>query len=86
MGWRTTLTQLCRGRICPGRVFADTSVFISCVMILAVFNITPYMEDGKAVMPDLVQCTGTISHPSEFKCEITARSPKAVALINADSL
>ncbi|KAK2461242.1 hypothetical protein APHAL10511_006769 [Amanita phalloides] len=71
-------------RICPGRLLVDTSVFLSCVMTLAVFNITPYMENGKAVIPDLDQCTGINSHPSKFKCQITPRSAKALALINAE--
>ncbi|KAK2461241.1 hypothetical protein APHAL10511_006768 [Amanita phalloides] len=79
------LTQFYRGRICPGRLLVDTSVFLSCVMTLAVFDITPYMEDGKAVMPDLDQRTGLVSHPSKFKCQITPRSPNALALlINAE--
>ncbi|KAK2461240.1 hypothetical protein APHAL10511_006767 [Amanita phalloides] len=78
--------QFYRGRICPGRLLANMSVFLSCAMALAVFDITPYMENGKAVMPDLDQRTGIVSHPSKFKCQITPRSPKALALINADLL
>ncbi|KAF8624702.1 hypothetical protein AX17_007033 [Amanita inopinata Kibby_2008] len=69
-------------RICPGRVLADASVFITCAMTLAVFNITPHVEDGKPVMPDLKQTTGTVSHPSEFKCRIIPRSRKAFELID----
>ncbi|KAF8348622.1 cytochrome P450 [Amanita rubescens] len=78
--------DLCFGfgrRICPGRVLADVSVFLSCAVTLAVFKITPHMENGKPVMPDLTQSTGTISHPSEFKCTIKPRSQKALELINA---
>jgi len=76
--------EICFGfgrRICPGRVLADISVFISCAMTLAVFNITPYVENGMPVTPDLTQSTGTISHPSPFKCTITPRSRKALQLI-----
>ncbi|KAJ4490596.1 cytochrome P450 [Lentinula aciculospora] len=71
-------------RICPGRVLADASVFISCAMALAVFNISKYSEDGVVIEPDTDQSTGTISHPSSFKCTISPRSDKAVTLIQAD--
>ena len=43
-----------------GRVLADISVFLSCAMTLSVFNITPHMENGTPIMPDLTQSTGTI--------------------------
>jgi len=68
-------------RICPGRVLADASIFISCAMVLAVFNVSKYSEDG---FIDTDQSTGTISHPSVFKCSISPRSDRAVALIQAD--
>ncbi|KAJ3983979.1 cytochrome P450 [Lentinula detonsa] len=71
-------------RICPGRVLADASVFISCAMALAVFNISKYSENGVVIEPDRNQSSGTISHPSSFKCTISPRSDKAVALIQAD--
>jgi len=71
-------------RICPGRVLADASVFISCAMALAVFSISKYSEDGVIVEPDTEQNSGTISHPSTFRCIISPRSDKAVALIQAD--
>ncbi|PFH50869.1 hypothetical protein AMATHDRAFT_60362 [Amanita thiersii Skay4041] len=71
-------------RICPGRLLADTSIYMACAMSLAVFDITPHIENGKAIMPNMEQSTGTISHPSEFKCTIVPRSRKALALISAD--
>lgn len=80
--------QICFGfgrRICPGRVLADASVFISCAMSLAVFNISKYVEDGRAIEPVVDQTTGTISHPTSFQCTIKPRSEKAVALINAEA-
>ncbi|KAF8624474.1 hypothetical protein AX15_005857 [Amanita polypyramis BW_CC] len=70
-------------RICPGRILTDVSIFISCAMTLAVFNITPYTKDGKPVIPDLEQTTGVLSHPSKFKYNITPRSQKVLALVNA---
>jgi cytochrome P450 len=71
-------------RICPGRVLADSSLFISCAMSLAVFDITKYSKDGVVVEPVVEQKTGTISHPKPFKFSIKPRSQKALDLINAD--
>ncbi|KAJ7460740.1 cytochrome P450 [Mycena latifolia] len=68
-------------RICPGRVLADASVFISCAMALAVFNISKHPEGGEI---DLEQGVGTISHPTAFKCLIEPRSEKALDLIQGD--
>ncbi|KAF9267070.1 cytochrome P450 [Marasmius fiardii PR-910] len=69
-------------RICPGRVLADASVFISCAMILACFDIKKHPQDTE--LPDTKQSTGTISHPSSFKCSIVPRSEKAISLIQED--
>ncbi|THU84116.1 cytochrome P450 [Dendrothele bispora CBS 962.96] len=80
--------DLCFGfgrRICPGRVLADASVFISCAMILAVFDISPYVENGVPdAPPDIEQEPGLVSHPSKFRCSITPRSNKALSLIMGD--
>jgi hypothetical protein len=43
-----------------GRVLADSSLFISCAMSLAVFDITKYSKDGVVVEPVFEQRTGTI--------------------------
>ncbi|KAK1216462.1 hypothetical protein PQX77_020931 [Marasmius sp. AFHP31] len=71
-------------RICPGRVLADASVFISCASLLACFDISPHVKDGVPTPIDREQTTGTISHPNAFKCKIVPRSEKAVSLIQAD--
>ena len=47
-------------RICPGKVLADASVFISCAMVLSVFNVTKYSENGRIIEPVVDQTTGTI--------------------------
>ncbi|KAF8817026.1 cytochrome P450 [Phlegmacium glaucopus] len=72
-------------RICPGRVLADSSLFITCAMTLAVFDITKYSQDGVVVEPIIEQTTGTISHPKPFKCSIKPRSQKALDLISVDA-
>ncbi|KAF7762119.1 hypothetical protein Agabi119p4_8712 [Agaricus bisporus var. burnettii] len=75
--------QACFG-ICPGRIMAEASIFISCAMTLAAFNISKYEENGQVIEPIVDQTTGTISHPVAFKCSIKPRSEKALALINAE--
>ncbi|EMD40455.1 hypothetical protein CERSUDRAFT_80124 [Gelatoporia subvermispora B] len=68
-------------RICPGLYLADTSVFLSCAMSLAAFNISKVVEDGKAIEPVIEYSSGTISHPAPFPCSIKPRSAKAESLI-----
>ncbi|KAJ7480162.1 cytochrome P450 [Mycena galericulata] len=68
-------------RICPGRVLADASVFITVAMTLAMFNISKHF-DGSEI--NVEQTTGVISHPSAFKCSIQPRSEKARDIIQAD--
>ncbi|KAJ6561174.1 cytochrome P450 [Mycena vulgaris] len=83
-GKEAELNPHCSGfrfRICPGRGLADASIFISCAMALAVFNISAHPEDGAI---DLEQTTGIISHPSTFRCLIEPRSEKALDLIQGD--
>ncbi|KAG5716246.1 O-methylsterigmatocystin oxidoreductase [Termitomyces sp. T112] len=71
-------------RICPGLHLADASIFISCVMSLAVFDITKSIENGVVIEPVHDHTEGTISHPKPYKCTIKPRSDKAVSLIVAE--
>ncbi|KAF9011764.1 cytochrome P450 [Cyathus striatus] len=71
-------------RICPGRVLADASIFISVTMSLAVFDISKHSENGKVIEPVVEQTPGTISHPTPFLCSINPRSEKTRALINSE--
>jgi hypothetical protein len=48
--WRVT-------RVCPGRLLADASIFISCALSLAVFNIRPSKD---AATVDVEQMPGII--------------------------
>ncbi|KAJ7624408.1 cytochrome P450 [Roridomyces roridus] len=68
-------------RICPGRVLADASVWMTAAMSLAVFKIGRHPKYSHI---DLDVTSGTISHPSHFKCSIEPRSQKALELILAD--
>ncbi|KAF8648401.1 hypothetical protein AX16_006310 [Volvariella volvacea WC 439] len=64
-------------RICPGRLMAEASIFISCATILSTFNIT---ENPKAGLKYEVE-SSTISHLKPFKCDLKPRSAKAIELI-----
>ncbi|KDR77000.1 hypothetical protein GALMADRAFT_66106 [Galerina marginata CBS 339.88] len=72
-------------RICPGRVLADASLFISCAMSLAVFDVTKKTVDGIVVEARQAQTTGTISHLKPFQCSIKPRSQRAADLITDET-
>ncbi|CDO75200.1 hypothetical protein BN946_scf184794.g7 [Trametes cinnabarina] len=63
-------------RICAGRHFADTFVFIIVASVLHTLNIErPFDANEKPVRSHR-------SYPEPFKCRITPRSSQAEALIN----
>ncbi|EAU84014.2 cytochrome P450 [Coprinopsis cinerea okayama7 len=68
-------------RICPGRILADASVYISVAMLIATFNVSKAVKNGEVVEPPLGQTSGTVSHPLAFECTIKPRSQKAIDLI-----
>lgn len=41
---------------------AEASIFISCAMTLAAFNISKYEENGQVIEPIVDQTTGTIRY------------------------
>ncbi|KIY61912.1 cytochrome P450 [Cylindrobasidium torrendii FP15055 ss-10] len=60
-------------RICPGRLLADVSVFITLAMSLAAFNIQPVVEGGKPAPPVYASEGGPVDRLVSFKCSITPR-------------
>ncbi|KAF8523756.1 cytochrome P450 [Hysterangium stoloniferum] len=66
-------------RACPGRVMAESGLFIAVASILHVFNIVlprgAPPPDGNAFTP------GLFSRPTPFKCSLVPRSIAAEALI-----
>ncbi|KAF7342508.1 Cytochrome P450 [Mycena venus] len=70
-------------RICAGKLFADTSLFLTCSMILSVFDINKVYKNGLAVEPTLGQTNGTISQPLPFECTVIPRSDQTRALIES---
>ncbi|TBU44032.1 O-methylsterigmatocystin oxidoreductase [Dichomitus squalens] len=69
-------------RICPGRYFADTALFINVASVLHVFDITPPLdENGNPIRVKMEMSDGFISYPEDCRCTIRPRSEKAAALI-----
>lgn len=69
-------------RICPGRFFADSALYINIVQSLATFNFRKAVgKDGKEIEVDIRVKPGVLSYPTEFQFQITPRSPHHVELI-----
>jgi len=69
-------------RLCPGMHLAQSSLWLTCAMSLAVFNIEKSVDGfGNVVEPATRYSGGTISHPPPFKCAIKPRSEKSAALV-----
>ncbi|CCL99947.1 uncharacterized protein FIBRA_01972 [Fibroporia radiculosa] len=75
-------------RICPGRTFGDSTVWLAFVSMLSVFDIRKARDAaGQEITPAPDFSDGLIRHPPSFKCDITPRSSKAaelIALANVD--
>ncbi|KAG8704975.1 hypothetical protein FRC08_001915 [Ceratobasidium sp. 394] len=69
-------------RQCPGINVAHSSVWLSVVLTLAVYEVTPTKgPDGQPILPDLRYTNGTISHPEPFQCTIKPRSTRVMELV-----
>lgn len=69
-------------RICPGKDFADESVFLTIAMTLAVFNIKKAKdENGDIIEPISSFEPGILSRPHAFSCDISSRSDEAARLV-----
>ncbi|KAG2117754.1 cytochrome P450 [Suillus clintonianus] len=61
-------------RVCVGRYFADASLWIAMVSLLATFRfMRPLDSDGKEVDPIFQWSTGLISHPESLPCRVVPR-------------
>lgn len=69
-------------RICPGRHFADATVFMNVATILTSFNISCHIENGVEIRPSGKINTRLTSCPAPFKCTITPRSPRTGPMID----
>jgi len=70
-------------RICPGRILADNTVYLSVAQSLAVFSITKAVENDKEVDVKPAFQAGVISHPVPWKCDIFPRTPAHEELIRS---
>ncbi|KAI0061729.1 cytochrome P450 [Artomyces pyxidatus] len=68
-------------RICPGRFFADDSMWLAIANILHAFRLAKAVgPDGRVLEPDVKWSSGLISIPSSFPCAIKLRFAGAEAL------
>ncbi|RDX44589.1 CyP450 monooxygenase [Lentinus brumalis] len=71
-------------RICPGRHFAEASLFIMISSILHTLNIDQATDEhGNPITPKAEMTYGVISYPKDFPCSIKPRSAQAQTLIYA---
>ncbi|TBU36865.1 cytochrome P450 [Dichomitus squalens] len=71
-------------RICPGRYFAESALFINVACAIHVFDVTPPLgEDGLPIEVKQGHTDGFISHPEDVRCTIKPRSATAEALIRS---
>ncbi|KAJ7881996.1 cytochrome P450 [Mycena olivaceomarginata] len=69
-------------RICTGQYVADNSLWIAIASILATCTITNVLdESGQIIVPERTMTDGPGSHPTDIRCVISPRSPRAKTLI-----
>ncbi|PHH74362.1 hypothetical protein CDD80_3123 [Ophiocordyceps camponoti-rufipedis] len=69
-------------RLCPGRFFADASLFLDIVTILSLFNVNKGVDElGNELEPELHVRPGIINHTMPFPHKVTPRSSTHAALI-----
>ncbi|OAA69925.1 O-methylsterigmatocystin oxidoreductase [Akanthomyces lecanii RCEF 1005] len=69
-------------RICPGRFFADSSLFLNIAQTLATFSFTKKVgKDGKEIDVNIEAKPGLLTYPAEFEFQISPRSVRHVRLI-----
>jgi cytochrome P450 len=69
-------------RICVGLKFSDNTIFLALASILACFNISKKVVNGKEIIPE-VEYPHFVGHPKPFQCDVVLRSREADALIAA---
>ncbi|CCM01420.1 uncharacterized protein FIBRA_03471 [Fibroporia radiculosa] len=68
-------------RICPGRIFADHSVWLAVASILSSLDIRKARNAaGEEVSPVPAFKSGIVSHVVPFECDIQPRSGKAISI------
>ncbi|KAI0753319.1 CyP450 monooxygenase [Daedaleopsis nitida] len=71
-------------RICPGRHFAQASMFIIIASVLHTLTIDCATDEhGQPIVPEVKMTDGVLSYPTAYRCNIKPRSPQHEALIHA---
>ncbi|KAH9971777.1 cytochrome P450 [Russula compacta] len=74
-------------RLCPGRHFVDSSLFISVSCILSVFHVGAPMDELGNEIPIAIKDSGANSNrPVDFRCTIVPRDDRAKELILAANM
>ncbi|KAG5643123.1 hypothetical protein DXG03_001549 [Asterophora parasitica] len=69
-------------RICPGRHFAESSVWCIMANVVATLDISRTPEDQERdTFPEFKFTSGFVRHPQPFACSIRPRSSKVTTLI-----
>ncbi|CAA7262429.1 unnamed protein product [Cyclocybe aegerita] len=69
-------------RVCPGRYFAEATLFAIVATTLATCNVLPgHDADGKKVLPEFAYSSGAIIIPKPFTLRLRPRSEQAAALL-----
>ncbi|KAK4090613.1 hypothetical protein Purlil1_5285 [Purpureocillium lilacinum] len=69
-------------RICPGRFFADSFLWLNIARSLACFQISNRLDaSGKKIEVDVKPQAGVLSYATDFEFEVTSRSEEHTCLI-----
>lgn len=69
-------------RICPGRFFADASLYLNIAQLLATFQISKAKDDhGNLIDVDVTPKPGILSYPTAFRFAVAPRNDGAVRLL-----
>ncbi|KZS90975.1 cytochrome P450 [Sistotremastrum niveocremeum HHB9708] len=72
-------------RICPGRHFATSWLWLEMSTILAIFDISPMIDAaGNDILPDLEYVPAVVSHPKPFQVRLKRRDNIGAVLAAAD--
>jgi cytochrome P450 len=71
-------------RVCPGRVLADASLFLTFAQSLAAFDIQKVRDkSGSMVEPVHTFSSGIIAHPGSFEVQVLPRNKQVAGLVDA---
>lgn len=71
-------------RVCPGKILAASSIYLTFVQSLAVFDKRKAVDgNGQTVEPEHTFGSGIISHPGHFDVQMTPRTDQAKEFVEA---